>query len=68
MHREEMDQLETCTECRAEIRATQDRAFVFGTTGVLCSACATRRGGRYDAARDAWTVAPEYRDLETDFR
>jgi hypothetical protein len=68
MHRDEMDQLESCADCQAEIRAAQDRAFVFGTTGVLCSACAARRGGRYDAGRDAWVIAPEYRDLEAEFR
>ena len=68
MDRTEMDQLESCADCQIELRTAQDRAFAFGTTGVLCSACAARRGGRYDPERDAWVVAPQYGDLEAEFR
>jgi len=68
MHRNEMDELESCAECQAEVRVGQDRAFAFGTTGVLCSACAARRGGRYDAERGTWVVAPQCGDLEANFR
>ena len=68
MDRSEMDELERCVECQTEVQVVQDRAFAFGTTGVLCSTCATRRGGRYDANRDVWVVPPEYGDLEAEFR
>jgi hypothetical protein len=62
------DRMERCVDCGAELDSGQDRAFAFGTTGVLCASCAVRRGGRYDVERDAWSVAPDYRDLESEFR
>jgi hypothetical protein len=68
MHRSEHDELDLCVDCGSELRASHDHGFWFGTTGVLCAACASRRGGRYDADRDAWVVVPDYGDLEAEFR
>jgi hypothetical protein len=68
MERVDEEQMERCVDCGAEIDAGQHRAFAFGTTGVLCASCGVRRGGRYDVERDAWVVAPDYGDLEMEFR
>ena len=68
MHRSEESLLDRCVDCGAELRPAQEAAFCFGTTGVLCAACAQARGGRYDSRHDRWEVAPDYRDLEAEFR
>jgi hypothetical protein len=57
MHREERDQLSGCADCGCEV-ASLERAYAFGSTGVLCWDCAERRGGSYDSARETWAVAP----------
>jgi len=67
MHESEADSLSTCVDCGAEIGAGPDEAFTFGSTGVLCNACALRRGGRYDAARDHWVGEPDLSDLGREF-
>jgi hypothetical protein len=36
------------------------------TPGVLCFACALRRGGNLDARHDRWLRAPEVGDLAAD--
>lgn len=63
MHREEADRLLTCLDCGAELVPGTDRDYEFGTTGVVCSACAERRGGRYDENRSSWVEIPDVRDL-----
>ncbi len=68
MHESEESLLERCVDCRAELLSGHDPAFCFGTTGVLCAACARARGGRYDGRLERWEVAPDYRDLEAEFR
>jgi hypothetical protein len=53
-----------CADCGAQIEADAERAFGFGTENALCPVCAIRRGGRYDADRDTWEVAPDLTGLE----
>ena len=63
MHSEEREDLEVCSLCGAELSLDSQRAFGFGTENVLCAACATARGGRYDAQRDVWEVEPDLEGL-----
>jgi hypothetical protein len=53
-----------CAECGAQVLGASDRAFEFGTQQVLCWQCAERRGGRYDAHQERWSVAPDVADLQ----
>jgi hypothetical protein len=62
-HREEWDEQVACAECGALISRAAERGFAFGESGVLCFACAERRGGRYDADEDRWTRAPSLAGL-----
>jgi hypothetical protein len=63
MHRQERDQLSPCADCGGEV-ASLERAYAFGTRGVLCWDCAERRGGRWDGTRETWSVAPGIEDLD----
>lgn len=54
-NREERD---VCVSCGVRVAPESERAFGFGAGNVLCSECAIERGGRYDAGRDTWDVAP----------
>jgi hypothetical protein len=60
--RDELD-VDTCWDCGAEIEETRGRGFLFGDDGILCAACAARRGGSYDEAHDRWTREPDTSDL-----
>jgi hypothetical protein len=51
-----------CADCGGAVAGGVDRGFPFGPN-VLCWECALRRGGRYDAQQDRWTVAPDLSDL-----
>lgn len=53
-----------CADCGAQVVAVDDRAFEFGTQGLLCWPCAERRGGRYDAEQERWSVAPDIAGLQ----
>jgi hypothetical protein len=57
------DEADVCGACGAAVEQGAQGAFGFGTENVLCAACAAARGGRYDARRDAWDVAPDLTDL-----
>ena len=48
-----------CAACGAAVASDAERAFEFGDENVLCAACATARGGRYDEHRDAWEPPPD---------
>ena len=63
MEREEWESEDACAQCGVRVRAGAEGAFGFGDENVLCRACATARGGRYDAERDTWDVAPDLSDL-----
>lgn len=63
MHREEGQQLTACVDCGCEV-ASLERAYAFGTRGVLCWDCAERRGGSYDGVREQWSVAPGLEGLD----
>jgi hypothetical protein len=63
MEREEWESEQICGLCGARVHAETEGAFGFGTENVLCRACATARGGRYDAERDTWDVAPDLSGL-----
>lgn len=63
MHREEGAELSVCADCGAEIAPGIDRAYTFGTAGVLCWECAVRRGGSYDGQHEVWSKPPRVDDL-----
>lgn len=52
-----------CADCGAEVFGALAGAFEFGTQQLLCWQCAERRGGRYDARQERWSVAPDVTDL-----
>jgi hypothetical protein len=54
---------DVCCLCGAVLSVDSAGAFGFGTENVLCAACASARGGRYDAERDVWDVAPDLTGL-----
>ena len=63
-HDDELRELDQpCADCGAQIAGAADRAFGFGTDQLLCWLCAERRGGRYDAHQERWSVAPDVGDL-----
>jgi hypothetical protein len=55
--------VDVCCACGAVLPGGAEGVFAFGTENVLCAACATARGGRYDAVRDLWEVAPDLTGL-----
>lgn len=63
MHRSEIDQGTLCADCGARILAGAEDGFGFGESGMLCSSCATQRGGSYDARQERWVRAPRVADL-----
>jgi hypothetical protein len=67
MNHEEESELTRCVDCRAEILPGHDPSFSFGVRGTLCSECAARRGGIYDATHDHWTEEPDISDLGAEF-
>ena len=60
---EDPQEREACALCGERVAPETERGFGFGTGNVLCAACAAKRGGRYDAQRDAWDVAPDLTGL-----
>jgi hypothetical protein len=52
-----------CAACGASVMEGASRGFALGGPNVLCWECAVRRGGRYDARQDRWTVSPDVSDL-----
>jgi hypothetical protein len=60
---EDREEREVCASCGERIAPESERAFGFGAGNVLCAACASARGGRYDARRDTWDVAPDLAGL-----
>jgi len=52
-----------CASCGAPLTVGAERAFAFGPSGVLCEACAARRGGVYDSRYDRWVVEPDLSGL-----
>jgi DNA-directed RNA polymerase subunit RPC12/RpoP len=63
MHRSEARDRGNCADCGAEVSDTRERAFALGDEGVLCFACSTRRGGKYDELHDHWDQAPDLTGL-----
>ena len=59
MEPDDREDYEVCSLCGASLSVDAECGFGFGTENVLCAACATARGGRYDAERDVWEVAPD---------
>jgi hypothetical protein len=58
MDPDEIESAEVCSLCGATITADAE-SFAFGAGNALCFECATARGGRYDAERDAWDRLPD---------
>jgi hypothetical protein len=63
MRRSELDQAAECADCGAPVLSGAEAGFGFGEDAVLCSTCATRRGGSYDARQERWVQAPRFADL-----
>ena len=63
MDPEDREDLDVCCLCGAALSVESDCAFAFGAQNLLCAECATARGGRYDAERDRWDVAPDLTGL-----
>lgn len=63
MEPEDLEEQAACTDCGSIIAASTGRGFAFGNEGLLCWACASRRGGSYDESEDRWTVPPDVSDL-----
>lgn len=62
MERDEWEEGAVCAVCGAQV-SDAESSFGFGTENVLCAECALARGGRYDAERDVWEVAPDLTGL-----
>jgi len=60
--------LEVCASCGLPITLGAETTYAFGPSSILCPACATRRGGVYDAERDRWVVEPDVADLPDERR
>ena len=52
-----------CSDCGDALAPQSDRAYAFGTDGVLCMECSVRRGGAWDETRETWSVPPRVDDL-----
>jgi hypothetical protein len=63
MHRSEIDQGTQCADCGAPILAGAEDGFGFGESAMLCSTCAAKRGGSYDARQERWVRQPRVADL-----
>lgn len=63
MEEEDWQEAPVCALCGAWA-IDVGRSFAFGAGNRLCWRCATARGGRYDARRDVWDVAPDLEELE----
>ena len=63
MHREEAEDVIYCALCRNPIAESVETAFQYSRGGCLCSSCATKRGGKYDAREERWTTAPDLEGL-----
>lgn len=62
------EQLTACIDCGATVVPAQERGFAITDEVVLCQACAVRRGGVYDDARDAWAIAPRLDEIPEEKR
>jgi len=63
VHRSELDQGTECADCGVPILSGAEAGFGFGEDAMLCSNCATRRGGSYDARQERWVRPPRVADL-----
>lgn len=68
MQDQDEEMTELCASCGSPVQGSLERAFAFGESGVLCPACASRRGGVYDAERECWSVEPDVAGLPDDRR
>ncbi len=63
---EELDDVLTCVQCKALLDPDAQRGYAIEEDVLLCAACAARRGGVYDEARDEWTTPPDVTGLLAD--
>ena len=63
MRRSELDLGTECADCGAAVLSGAESGFGFGHNAVLCSTCAIRRGGSYDARQERWIQPPRVADL-----
>ena len=63
MRRSELDLGTECADCGAPILRGAEAGFAFGEDAMLCSSCAIRRGGSYDARQERWLEPPRVADF-----
>jgi hypothetical protein len=63
MHRSELEQATPCADCGAPILTGAEPSYDFGENALLCSTCAGKRGGSYDARQERWVHPPRVSDL-----
>lgn len=68
MEPDDLEIHEPCADCGAVVVEGLSPIFPFGESEVLCWECAIRRGGKYDAELDVWTVEPDTADLPDERR
>jgi hypothetical protein len=62
MHREEWEEEQPCADCGTTVFRSSDLNYPFDDQ-ILCWQCAVRRGGKYDAIYERWTLCPELSEL-----
>jgi hypothetical protein len=55
---------EVCFDCGSAFFPEATGSYPLGMEAAICTECAMRRGGVYDAENDAWPREPDVRDLE----
>jgi hypothetical protein len=68
MEEAELEELESCYDCRAVLSRSGEASYLVNDDLVLCFECAVRRGGLYDSRHDDWTVPPNVADLPDERR
>ena len=53
-----------CFDCGASFFPEATGSYPVGMEAAICTECAMRRGGVYDADNDAWPLEPDVGDLE----
>ena len=67
-HDEYEELVDVCASCGSALTLGAERSYAYGPSGVLCHACARRRGGVYDAELERWVVDPDLTGLPDERR
>jgi hypothetical protein len=57
------DHVGRCVDCGSALDVAADRSYSRDESFALCSACATKRGARYDESEGLWVVPPDLSGL-----